>query len=309
MKTLFCKSLAEGELFKKCQKQKKRKLQCQIFAGVWCLLLTPFQKCGRGDVSSLPVLQCEFGVYVPDNLNHLLHKDEQQEGYLGMGHNDGILKHLAGWHSRSNIKWSLDNSPLGSTDVQLSLGSRNSFLAKAGSHQKGLLPPGHLWKMKETQQFSHKNGRKGSCSLSIFLPDIKIACHKVVSRTEGMHELKDSSVCRHLCHWLQKESQSARFCPSVVLLVSGTEEKLSLKPSGKRLEYVHITVDICPGGRGQNQGLPVCHTSKGDALVSACAARQKQMPSGNLQMRAKTFRSYSVKCHYTRALKQSIQHK
>jgi len=75
--------------------QKKRKLQPQIFAGVWCLLLTPFQKRGRGDVSSLPLLQCEFGAYVPDNLNHLLRKGEQQEGCLGTWDNAGILKHLA----------------------------------------------------------------------------------------------------------------------------------------------------------------------------------------------------------------------
>lgn len=137
MTILFCNSLAGGGLFKK---RKKRKLQPQIFAGVWCLLLTPFQKRGRGDVSSLPLLQCEFSAYVPDNLNHLLHKGEQQEGYLGTWDNDGILKHLAGWHSRSNTKWSSDNFSLRSTGALLSLGSRSSFLAKAGSCQKGLLP-------------------------------------------------------------------------------------------------------------------------------------------------------------------------
>lgn len=85
--------------------KKKRKLQPQIFAGVWCLLLTPFQKRGRGDVSSLPLLQCECRASVPDDLNHLLHEGEHQEGCSGTWENDGVLKHLAG----SNIECSSDS--------------------------------------------------------------------------------------------------------------------------------------------------------------------------------------------------------
>lgn len=283
MKTLFCKSLAGGGLCKKC---KKRKLQPQIFAGVWCLLLTPFQEQGRGDVSSLPLLQREVGAYVPDNLNHLLHKGEQQESYLGTWDNDGILKHLAGWHSRSNTKWSLDNFSPRSAGALLSLGSRNSSVAKAGSCQKGLLP---YWStsgpLKGEGSFtsSAPKGKRGQ-----LLIEYIFARHKnqvpqgcVQDRRHAWAESQnssDSSACYCLCHWFQKESQSARFCPSVNLPVSarsGTGVKHFLKLSGKRLEYVHITVDIWTWVRGQNWGLPVCHTSKGRCFgVSLCSSAE-----------------------------------
>lgn len=94
-------------------------------------------------------------------------------------------------------------------------------------------------------------------------------------------------------------------CPCLLGLVL---KKNSLKLSGKRLDYVPVTVDIWTRVRGQNWSLPVCHTSKREALVSACAAQQQQMPAGNLQMHVKTFRPRSVKCHCTGALKWSVQH-
>lgn len=195
---------------------------------------------------------------------------------------------------------------------------RASWL-KLGLARRGCYPPGvplNLWKAKATSTAQSQKGGQVSCLLSVFLPDVKMRCHKVVSRTEARMSWKTQYkwfFCMLSLVPLTSESQSARFCPSVILPVSvrsDTKEKLSLKAAGKWLERVHITVvDLWTWVRGRNWGLPACHPSKGDALVSACAAQQKQMPSGNLQKRGKAFRPCSVKCHYTKALKQSMQHK
>lgn len=126
----------------------------------------------EGDVSSLPLLQCEFSSCVPDHLNHLLHRGEQQEGTWD---NDGILKLLAGWLSRSNIKWSSDNFSFGSAGAQLSLGSRNSSLAKAGSFQRGCYHTRvslNLWKVRANSAVQLRS-REDSCSWIIFLPAYK----------------------------------------------------------------------------------------------------------------------------------------
>lgn len=198
---LFWKNLARGELFKRC---KKGNLQPQIFAGVWCLLLTLFQKRGRGGVSSLPLPQCEFSAYVPDTLNHLLHKGEQQEGYRGSWDNDGLLKHLAGRH-----KWSLGRFSLGSTGALRSLGSRNPAswpnldLARRSGDRAGVSP--NLWKAKATSAVQPKQGREGSCLLSVFLPGARRCAW-----AERLNS-SDSSACYRLCHWLP-ECQILSIC-------------------------------------------------------------------------------------------------
>lgn len=82
--------------------------------------------------------------------------------------------------------------------------------------------PLNLWKVKATSAVQPQKGREGSCLPSVFLPGARRCAW-----AERLNS-SDSSACYRLCHWLRKDSQSARFCPSVNLPVSarsGTEEK------------------------------------------------------------------------------------
>lgn len=120
--------------------------------------------------------------------------------------------------------------------------------------------------------------------MECFIPDRKISFHKVVSRMEGVEDEKlDSSHSSALVP-LISESHRVPDCPCVCVL-----RENSVCSSGRRAEH-----EDCAGAQGRGCLWWQLGHLRWHQEIWRCRRRLKPC---------------SVKCHHTRVLKHSVQHK